>query len=406
MLCEHNDHLAVSSILMSGKIDQMDHGLALPHLSTLDSNFTEELVQVGVEGDEPDEAETEVKASEEDDSQEDSNDESVKTTSTEIETPKTSSPSKVDSALKKGTTVADLTKALVRFISSQKSQPLWHYEDITRTVWEIRSAKRIDIFLQHVLQVFAGSLPAHTRLAERWAQLALQLALSCSSRHYAGRSLQIFRALRVPITSRMLSDILSRLVETIAEQGEDMQGYVTEIMLTLESIVDALDSDIRPMDLARDIFKSTPNLKEESEQQARKLQQQHQMQIQQHQHQLSTSRPTADSPVSSSGHGYHISAPVGAGGPFANRYPYDRCVSYNVPPSGRQHQHHQGKLSLQSPIHHMRGRSSTDSEGGRGALGTGGPVPASSSALSRSRSAQSLKLQDQVRCSDTTFPFL
>lgn len=34
---------------------------------------------------------------------------------------------------------------------------------------------------------------------------------------------QVFRALRVPITSRMLSDILSRLVETVAEQGEDMQ---------------------------------------------------------------------------------------------------------------------------------------------------------------------------------------
>jgi hypothetical protein len=33
--------------------------------------------------------------------------------------------------------------------------------------------------------------------------------------------------LRVPITSRMLTDILSRLVETTAEQGEDMQGYVT-----------------------------------------------------------------------------------------------------------------------------------------------------------------------------------
>lgn len=27
----------------------------------------------------------------------------------------------------------------------------------------------------------------------------------------------------MPITSRMLSDILSRLVETVAEQGEDMQ---------------------------------------------------------------------------------------------------------------------------------------------------------------------------------------
>ena len=59
--------------------------------------------------------------------------------------------------------------------------------------------------------------------------------------HYAGRSLQIFRSLRVPITFRMLSDILSRLVETIAEQGEDMQGYVTELILTLESVVDAVD---------------------------------------------------------------------------------------------------------------------------------------------------------------------
>jgi hypothetical protein len=37
---------------------------------------------------------------------------------------------------------------------------------------------------------------------------------------------QVFRALRVPITSRMLSDILSRLVETVAEQGEDMQVNV------------------------------------------------------------------------------------------------------------------------------------------------------------------------------------
>lgn len=61
------------------------------------------------------------------------------------------------------------------------------------------------------------------RIAERWAQTALQSGLSCSSRHYAGRSLQIFRALNVPINSRMLSDILSRLVETVAEQGEDMQ---------------------------------------------------------------------------------------------------------------------------------------------------------------------------------------
>ena len=33
-------------------------------------------------------------------------------------------------------------------------------------------------------------------MSTRWAQLSIQLALSCSSRHYAGRSLQIFRALK------------------------------------------------------------------------------------------------------------------------------------------------------------------------------------------------------------------
>lgn len=58
----------------------------------------------------------------------------------------------------------------------------------------------------------------------------------------------------------MLSDILSRLVETVAEQGEDMQGYVTELLLTLEAAVDSLESDFRPLDFMKEIFKSTPNL--------------------------------------------------------------------------------------------------------------------------------------------------
>lgn len=62
------------------------------------------------------------------------------------------------------------------------------------------------------------------------------------------------------MTGRMVSDILSRLVETVAEQGEDMQGYVTELLLTLEAAVDSLESNFRPLDYMRDIFKSTPNL--------------------------------------------------------------------------------------------------------------------------------------------------
>jgi len=70
-------------------------------------------------------------------------------------------------------------------------QPLWHYEDITAKVWSIRSGEQLDVFLQHILRVFHEFLP-HALISERWAQTAIQLGLSCSSRHYAGRSLQVY----------------------------------------------------------------------------------------------------------------------------------------------------------------------------------------------------------------------
>lgn len=117
---------------------------------------------------------------------------------------------------------AHVIKSLIRFLSQETGQPLWNYEDITAKVWTIKSAEQLTCFLRHILKVYSDSY-TNAKLTERWAQTALQLGLSCSSRHYAGRSLQVFRALNVPINSRMLSDILSRLVETVAEQGEDMQ---------------------------------------------------------------------------------------------------------------------------------------------------------------------------------------
>lgn len=156
-------------------------------------------------------------------------------------------------------TISHVIKSLIMFLTQENSQPLWNYEDITAKVYVCKSTEQLTCFTRHIVKVFSESHP-QSSVSERWAQTALQLGLSCSSRHYAGRCLQIFRALNVPINSRMLSDILSRLVETVAEQGEDMQGYVTELLLTLEAAVDSLDSDFRPLDVMKDIFKSTPNL--------------------------------------------------------------------------------------------------------------------------------------------------
>ncbi|XP_068619983.1 protein furry isoform X2 [Battus philenor] len=156
--------------------------------------------------------------------------------------------------------VADVIKSLVHYLANRPTHmPLWQYEDITAKVWTLRSCQQMATLVRHALRVFRESLP-HALVSERWAQTALQLGLSCPSRHYAGRSLQVFRFIGVAMTGRMVTDILSRLVETVAEQGEDMQGYVTELLLTLEAAVDSLESNFRPLDYMRDIFKSTPNL--------------------------------------------------------------------------------------------------------------------------------------------------
>uniref|UniRef100_A0A182YPI0 Protein furry n=1 Tax=Anopheles stephensi TaxID=30069 RepID=A0A182YPI0_ANOST len=252
VLAEHNDHLTVAKILLNSDTSKLRLGIVVPSLPVIDHNFTEpdqefDSYLFGLNGG---------------------------TGQQSILSPASNQPNEETPAVpmivteenappQPGPTMptAHVIKSLIKFLSNESSQqqPLWNYEDITAKVWSIKSADQLQCFLRHIVKAFTDSYP-HARIPERWAQTALQLGLSCSSRHYAGRSLQVFRSLNVPINSRMLSDILSRLIETVAEQGEDMQGYVTELLLTLEAAVDSLDSDFRPLDVMKDIFKSTPNL--------------------------------------------------------------------------------------------------------------------------------------------------
>lgn len=147
-------------------------------------------------------------------------------------------PDHDSSYVKRTLTVNEMVLALIKFLAGNKCQPLWPCEDITARLWNIRSASHLFTFLKNSLKIFKHSFP-NANLEKRWGQVALQIGLACSSRHYAGRSLQVYRALKVPLVSRTLCDILSRLVETVSETGDDMQGYVTELILTLITCVDA-----------------------------------------------------------------------------------------------------------------------------------------------------------------------
>ncbi|XP_075278139.1 protein furry homolog-like isoform X5 [Opisthocomus hoazin] len=140
-------------------------------------------------------------------------------------------------------------KTLIEFITSRKRGPLWNHEDVSAKNPNIKSAEQLTAFLKHVVSIFKQSSSGGFQLEHRLSEVALQTALSCSSRHYAGRSFQIFRALKQPLTAATLSDVLSRLVETVGDAGEEAQGFVIELLLTLESAIDTLAETMKHYDL-------------------------------------------------------------------------------------------------------------------------------------------------------------
>uniref|UniRef100_A0A803XRB9 FRY microtubule binding protein n=1 Tax=Meleagris gallopavo TaxID=9103 RepID=A0A803XRB9_MELGA len=141
-------------------------------------------------------------------------------------------------------------------ISLRAFGPLWCHEDITPKNQNTKSAEQLTNFLRHVVSVFKDSKSGF-HLEQHLSEVALQTALSSSSRHYAGRSFQIFRALKQPLSAHALSDLLSRLVEVIGEHGDEIQGYVMEALLTLEAAVDNLSDCLKNSDLLTVLSRSS-----------------------------------------------------------------------------------------------------------------------------------------------------
>uniref|UniRef100_A0A671YAG0 FRY microtubule binding protein n=1 Tax=Sparus aurata TaxID=8175 RepID=A0A671YAG0_SPAAU len=140
------------------------------------------------------------------------------------------------------------TNKLIEFLSTRAFGPLWVHEDITPKNPNSKSTEQLSNFLRHVISVFKES-KSDFHLEHQLSDVALQTALCSSSRHYAGRSFQIFRALKQPINNHAVSDLVSRLVEVVGEHGDEVQGYVMEVLLTLESVVVNLAECLKNSDL-------------------------------------------------------------------------------------------------------------------------------------------------------------
>ncbi|MEQ2264974.1 hypothetical protein XENORESO_000577 [Xenotaenia resolanae] len=137
---------------------------------------------------------------------------------------------------------------LIEFLITRPYGALWCYEDISPKNQISKSTVQLTNLLRHVVSVFKESKSDYF-LEQELSEVALQTALCSSSRHYASRSFQVFRALRQPISAHAISNLLSRLVEVIGEHGEEVQGYVMELLLTLESVVDNLAECLKNNDL-------------------------------------------------------------------------------------------------------------------------------------------------------------
>ncbi|XP_054649136.1 protein furry homolog isoform X4 [Dunckerocampus dactyliophorus] len=155
-------------------------------------------------------------------------------------------------------TTDEKTNRLIEFLTTSSCEPLWCHEDISPKNQMSRSTSQLTNFLRHVVSVFKES---DVHLEQRLSDVALHTALCSSSRHYAGRSFQVFRALRRPVYVHAVSDLLSRLVEVVGEHGEEVQGYVVEVLLTLESVVDNLAECLKNNDLMAVLTRaSSPDL--------------------------------------------------------------------------------------------------------------------------------------------------
>ena len=77
---------------------------------------------------------------------------------------------------------------------------------------------------------------------QHWGEIAVRWATACPVRHVACRSLQIFRVLEPVFNQRILSELLIRLSNTIADPSTDVQEFVVEILVTLEEIVARMDA--------------------------------------------------------------------------------------------------------------------------------------------------------------------
>lgn len=118
---------------------------------------------------------------------------------------------------------------------------LWSYDNLLKDKNGARSPKAMDALTRNILSIFSQIDGFHAE----WQRVSLKWATTCSVRHVACRSFQVFRPLLTFVDQEMLRDMLHRLSNTISDVSPDIQGFAMQILMTLNAIT----AELNPADL-------------------------------------------------------------------------------------------------------------------------------------------------------------
>ena len=122
-------------------------------------------------------------------------------------------------------------------VRQSKSNISWTYQE-SNTKDSGNSEPQVPPAMDHVInQVIDLFSITYPKIHESWAKTTLNWATSCSVRHLACRSFQLFRCMLSELDSPMLADMLARLSNTIADESVDVQSFSMEILATLKTII-------------------------------------------------------------------------------------------------------------------------------------------------------------------------
>lgn len=115
----------------------------------------------------------------------------------------------------------------------------WAYDNLVKDKKGARSPRTMDVLVRNIVTI----LFEQENLQVDWQRCSLKWATTCSVRHIACRSFQVFRSLLTFLDQDMLRDMLHRLSNTIADVNNDIQGFAMQILMTLNAITAELDAN-------------------------------------------------------------------------------------------------------------------------------------------------------------------